>query len=337
MDGVTESDRPDADFSMVERCADLLMLRDNSYELVHSSLGDYLRSLVQARQAESLRAFVELQARAHSIMAETCLTYLLFETFNDPSLTLKNLSLLLDEYPLLEYASLRWGEHLEKVAPEDPDLLQLALTFIRRSSARELSMHYIMDFDRERQDLYCPRIDGSMAACGHSGKSTCLHLASCVGVVPLLDLLDDEEAPLEQPDGYGWYPADYAIYHPKEAAMSWILDKYEQQFAEGSYRAIKANSVLTSTSIRKNWTSTLQRLLEFGHDKEEIDSKGYSPLSYAVAVGRENALDILLAAGADVNKTYYKGETPLITAVLAHCETPSVITALLRHGADVNA
>ncbi|KAL8380483.1 hypothetical protein RB599_009798 [Gaeumannomyces hyphopodioides] len=338
MDEVTESDRLDANFSLVEQCADLLILRDNSYELVHSSLGDYLGSLVQAREAKSLGAFVELQARAHSIIAETCLTYLLFETFNDPSLTLKNLSLLLDEYPLLGYASSQWGEHLEKAFPEDPDLLQLALAFIRRPSARELSMHYLCNWERDQQGFCRLRSEGSTAACGHSGTSTCLHLASRVGIVPLLDLLDDEEAPLEQPDGEGLYPADYATDHPREAAMGWILDKHEQKFAEGSYRAIESNSVLTSTSIKNEWTGTLQRLLELGHDKDEINDEGRSPLFHAIRAGRENALDILLAAGADVNKADDEGMTPLIVAAIRNSDIPSsVIPTLLRHGADVNA
>ncbi|EJT70250.1 hypothetical protein GGTG_12423 [Gaeumannomyces tritici R3-111a-1] len=47
MEEVTDGDRLGADFSMVEQCADLLILRDNSYELVHSSLGEYLRSLLE--------------------------------------------------------------------------------------------------------------------------------------------------------------------------------------------------------------------------------------------------------------------------------------------------
>ncbi|KLU90144.1 hypothetical protein MAPG_09110 [Magnaporthiopsis poae ATCC 64411] len=338
MDEVTESDRLDEDCSMVEQCADLLILRDNSYELVHSSLGDYLRSLVQAKEVESLRAFVELQARAHSIMAETCLTYLLFEAFNDASLTLKNLSQLPDEYPLLEYASFGWGEHLARAAPEDTDLLRLALAFIRRTSARELSMHYSCHWKRDQRGFCSLRSKGSIKACGHSGKSSPLHLASRVGVVPLLELLDDEEAPIEWPDGEGEYPADYAMYYEKEAAMNWIVDKHERNLPKGSSRAIKSSSVLTNQSVINGWLDMLQRLLKLGHDKDGTDCEGMSPILFAVKHGSQSALDILLAAGADVNRADNEGYTPLIVAAL-NCETipSSVITTLLCHNADVNA
>lgn len=60
-----------------------------------------------------------------------------------------------------------------------------------------------------------------------------------------------------------------------------------------------------------------------------------APLHIAAERGRKEVVEVLLAAGADVNAQIEKGYTPLLIA--AHFERKEIVEMLLASGADVNA
>ena len=71
-----------------------------------------------------------------------------------------------------------------------------------------------------------------------------------------------------------------------------------------------------------------------GADVNKAYNYGRTPLQRASANGHESVVSVLIAAGADVNKAN-NGETPLHGASRNHCHA-SVVTALAEAGADVH-
>jgi ankyrin repeat protein len=73
-----------------------------------------------------------------------------------------------------------------------------------------------------------------------------------------------------------------------------------------------------------------------GSDPSFGDDVNYSPLHVAVQEGRVEVIRLLLASGADSNKTDNHGNSPLWTAVLSAPKDSRVeiITLLLEAGAD---
>ena len=78
----------------------------------------------------------------------------------------------------------------------------------------------------------------------------------------------------------------------------------------------------------------VQLLLENGADVNMLDC-WKTPLSYAVTEGNENLVNLLLSAGAEIDKRNYEGATPLAYAAL-HGKR-KIVHILLHNGADPNA
>ena len=87
----------------------------------------------------------------------------------------------------------------------------------------------------------------------------------------------------------------------------------------------------------------IKELIAAGAPLEAKDNRGRTPLHEAVTEGYEEAMDVLVEAGADVNTqvhclhegelTENFGHTPLFTAV---CFAPYLVQPLIEAGADVN-
>jgi ankyrin repeat protein len=56
-------------------------------------------------------------------------------------------------------------------------------------------------------------------------------------------------------------------------------------------------------------------------DIDNTDVIGWTPLLKAVEYGHETTVQILIEAGADINKASHSGMTPLINAALKNRET----------------
>jgi ankyrin repeat protein len=76
-------------------------------------------------------------------------------------------------------------------------------------------------------------------------------------------------------------------------------------------------------------------LLRAGADPNATNRYGVTPLALACASGNAKAVESLLAAGADANRASPEGETPLMVA--ARVGVMDSVTSLLRHGANVDA
>lgn len=80
MSTIDDDEGLDPDIPLTTDCADLLVLRDGHYTLLHASLGDFLRSLSE-KPIEGLNGYRDLQVRAPQLLAEDCITFLMFDAF----------------------------------------------------------------------------------------------------------------------------------------------------------------------------------------------------------------------------------------------------------------
>jgi hypothetical protein len=84
-------------------------------------------------------------------------------------------------------------------------------------------------------------------------------------------------------------------------------------------------------AIRSNDIAGLQAQLKIS-DVNFRDQRGTTPLMYASALGSEQAMQVLLKAGADVNATNAFDATALMWCI----NQPDMVRLLLAEGADVN-
>lgn len=79
----------------------------------------------------------------------------------------------------------------------------------------------------------------------------------------------------------------------------------------------------------------VEYLIELGSDVNQLDDTGQAPLRYSAVswIDAEKKIELLLAAGADINHRSYDGSTALSDA--AYRQNVPVAKALIAHGADV--
>jgi ankyrin repeat protein len=83
-------------------------------------------------------------------------------------------------------------------------------------------------------------------------------------------------------------------------------------------------------------TTRIEALIAGGVSIDTRDKRGFTPLMYAAANDRIEAIELLIRRGADVNAQSDVGETALICAVRYGRGKPETIKALIDAGANVN-
>jgi ankyrin repeat protein len=79
----------------------------------------------------------------------------------------------------------------------------------------------------------------------------------------------------------------------------------------------------------------VEKLINEGANINEPDSRGYTPLMYAVWSGKNETVKVLINRGADVNRRALDGYTPLLGA--SYYGFFDIAKLLIDKGADVNA
>lgn len=328
MSSMDDDERLDPDIPLTTDCADLLVLKDGHYTLLHASLGDFLRSLSK-KPFEGLAGYRDLQVQAPKLLAEDCITFLKFDVFGTgPMRTEDEMDDLFERHPFLEYAGVFWGDHMREALDSEADgLRDVACSLIRATNTRRL-LHQIYTHDLSN-------IGVNISPFPFPPDTTPLHLLSIFGLSKLLCEFNPDEIDISQPDGFGYWPIDQASANGHHAMFSWILDRrgdIVMDSNQGRDQLCKSSTWLVGTCVRHHWTDLLSLLLDLGHSAISITG-GLTAINLAAELGHADIVEHLLLSGAHPDtRDRNNGYTPLISAAInKHMD---VMKKLLQYSAN---
>ena len=317
-------------------------LLDCCQGLVTVDKGSSIVRLIHFTLQEHLCTHPNLFDRAHATIAETCLTYLNFQTVKDlPALKFRDLR----DTPFLEYASSHWGIHMRIELSDRAKTMALELLcqFHSHISARSLwqSIHAESPF---------------MYRCGDK-PFFALHCVSYFGIPDVVNaLIEMNRWDVNQRDRLGMTPLVWAAMYGHEEVVGLLLqqkhiqpDQPDEVYGrtalswaaanghEGVVRLFLGPGFVNPGSIARRWGQAPRvASLLFGRRYINPDSLGESsqtPLSYAAKNGHEAIVKLLLER-KDVNPDSSEhGRTPLSRAAENGHEA---IVKLLLEREDVN-
>jgi len=257
--------------------------------------------------------------RAHSKMAETCLTYLNFRAIRDLSST-PSRELL--GTPFLRYSSIYWGIHMQ-MEPSD------------RSRSLALELLYQYDSHISARLLWKSTVDQYF----HFHKPfSALHCISYFGIAEVaIDLIRTKRWDVNQRDSTGQTPLIWAARHGRgeiaklllqqkhiqpdlsdtvygRTALSWAA----QSGHEGVVRLFLGPLFFHPGRISRWWGAPEVMSVLFGRKYVNLnrqDNWGQTPLSWASQSGNDVVVKLLLERGdVSPNRPDANGQTPLSCA-----------------------
>jgi len=307
--------------------------------------------LIHFTLLEYLRTHGELFGTAHSIMAETCLSYL-----NSQQVKALSTSPSPDLWgtPFLQYSSLYWGVHAKRNLSHCGILLALKLfddcdNYIPTKILLETQGSYQCAIDLDKISLF-------------GG----LHYASFFGIVEILvGLVEAESCDINQEDWASNTPLVWAASNGHERIVKILLGRDDvnpdrpncfsltpllcatRNGHEGVVKMLFGRDDVDPNKQDKNSETPLWRSAQNGDEgmmkillgrgdvnPDKPDVYGQTPLLCAVRNGHEEVVKILLGRGdVDPNKPDKNGETPLWRAAQNGYE--GMVKILLRRG-DIN-
>ena len=294
-----------------------------------------------------------LFSKPHSILAETCLTYL-------NSRQVKNLtSHPLSDHgsmPFLKYCARYWGTHANKELSDNARTLALALMNQYQDHISAVPL---------LEQVLRPHIIGDIAT---SPLFSGLHCASFFGIVELVTVLINAEShEVDQQDCIGRTPLAWAARKGHEGVVKVLLerenvdpnrpDKYGQtplaqaaiEGHEGMVKLLLEQANADPNRLTKNGRTLLGYAAIEGHEgvvkllleREDVDpnrpdTNGRTPLAHAAINGHEGVVKLLLGReDVDPNRPNENDRTPLGSAAIAGHE--GVVKLLLgREDVDPN-
>ena len=270
--------------TLLNCCQGLLVVdkETSTFRLIHPTLQEYLSTCPN------------LFDRAHSTIAETCLTYLNFQRFkglsaSDPPNLIQT--------PFLRYSSMHWGTHAKKELSSCAKSLALKLfdDYDNHISVKLLLKH-ALNLDRFGDNENIPSFTG-------------LHCASFFGIVEAVSaLVEMEGCDVNQKDCVGNTPLIWATRNGHERAVELLLSRGD----------VDPNEPNTEGQTPLSWAAWnghegIVRLLlsQDGVDPNEPDVEGQVPLWWAARNGHEGIVTLLLSqSGVDPDMSDTEGQTP---------------------------
>ena len=329
--------------TILESCSGLVTTDSESSSLrfVHYTFQEYLQT-----------HRTELFPSGESVIANTCLTYIMFESISENfQKRSADLSHMVKEYPLLNYTSYHWGFHV-KAAPSD-EVESLAMRFLRNHSS--------VCRAAEIRDLALPYY----AVTKHSEfgfSDGALHTAARFGLTKILFKLIQEGTEVPKQHGYVNTPLHEAVrYGHWEAAQILLRNKADVEATDNNfitplYLAASAgdkkiiNLLINygadvNMSSHYSWTplhkaadnghkDTVEQLLEHGAWKDAESSKGLTALHRAAGRGHIEVVELLLDQGCTIESKTWDMWTPLHGA--SSSGRSSTVKVLIERGARIN-
>ena len=275
--------------------------------------------LIHYTVQEYLCSHPGLFSKPHSIVAETCLTYL-------NSQQVKNLSShsLLDHnsMPFLKYSSRYWGTHANRELSDHARTLALELLDQYEDHASAVSL-----LKQEFPPSYMGDISTSSLFSG-------LHCASFFGTVELMTaIIDAKGCEINQRDCTGNTPLALVARNGHVEAAKILLG---QEGIDPNRRGVYDQTPLEGAAVRGHEGVVKLLLGRQDVDPNLPDKSGIPPLGWAAVYGHKEVVKLLLEReDVDPNRPDVNGRVPLrFAAVGGHEEVVKLL--LEREDVDPN-
>ena len=300
-----------------ENIASIDMLLDCCQGLITVDAEASTVRLVHYTVQEYLCTYSGLFSRPHSILAETCLTYL-------NSHQVKNLTYYSLPPPqsrlFLKYSARHWGTHANKDLSDHARTLALELLNEYQDHISAVSLlEQVLDPSFIRAIPTSPLFSG-------------LHCASFFGAVELVTvLISNEGCEVDQEDLTGSTPLTWAARKGREGVVKLLLERGN---VDPNHRGINGETPLEWAAIYGH-EGVVKLLLEQKNvDPNLPDGGGLTPLGSAAMRGHEGVVKYLLEReDIDPNHPDMNGGTPLRDAAVYGHER---VVKLLLEREDIN-
>ena len=299
--------------------------------LVHHSAEEYLFSEHIARG--QLSYFGINYYESHLFLAKQCLRYLAFENFCFPGLPTKpwflpdsDIRTLKEDHALLQYASLKWADHLrDSNVPQNiyqAEILPLLPWFLKPGVKNNNYQVWQSIFH---------------ANCKHDNdcaQHTPFYVAIVQGLVHVvMTLLLDHMPEINTLFRNGWTPLTAALAADRVNMAHLLLSAGADPNVPADEVAHNGLSPL-HVAAENNLELAVEMLLRSG---ASVHSRTYSkttPLYRAARGGSLKVLTLLYEHGSDINARTWDDWTPLIEAI--SCGRLEIVEKLLDWGADMS-
>ena len=168
---------------------------------------------------------------------------------------------------------------------------------------------------------------GADVNAGSEGSHRPLDRAVSKGYRSIVEVLLAAKADINAKGERGWTPLHVAIQRRQTAVASLLLDR-------GADVNVQDNEGFTALHHAVASFEMTQAILSHKPNLELINRVGETPLIDAAGRGDVRSVQLLLEAGADVNKVASNGSTPLLAAMMKH--NADKVRLLVEHKADPN-
>lgn len=297
--------------SIVESCLGLVTIDEETsiVRLVHYTIQEYFRE----HQKEVFPA-------GEDEMAEKCLTYLSFDSFDSGCCNNEgDIWARLESHPFLAYSAQHWGYHTQRSRGSKADTLALKLL---RSKPRRSFIVQIHQLLLDRIKIYWEPAEVNSNNALHVASLFGLQRAACA-ILELKEVEVDAETNLETT----------ALIRASAFGHVQLVRMLLSEHADPT----KANWYDTALhcAAEAGQCETIRELLKAGMNVDFRSSFGRTPIQCAVQMNRTSAVKLLLEKGADANAVCWHMMT---TQLLAAGEgSEGIVRLLLEIGIDIEA
>jgi hypothetical protein len=279
-------------------CAGLVTIdeQSDSVRLIHYTTQEYLQ-----RNQQTWLPHAEIET------ARSCTAYLSIDGLAiGPCSSQADYDDRLEEYPLLDYAAVYWGPHLNQLIGTGygaalGEIATNALLLLLDSKRLSTTSQALFMSERWQWSSTAVSKEGE----GFSGS----HWMARFGLLPLLEQWIDGRYESDQRDFNGRTPLLWAAAEGNEAIVKQLLDTGKVDV--DSKDELGRTPLLWAAAYGRE--ATVKRLLDTSKvDIDLEDEHGQTPLSWAAEYGHETIIELLLdTSKVDVNSMDYDGRTPL--------------------------